>query len=146
MRPLGSTSSRASRLIGWTLGAVALVALLGYLVVHGAMIYLFEVSIPNGRRAKATAEQERTRQSAAERQSALTAAAADGALADDEIGQVVRVPRWDVQRADAAWVVRVEFPGVQPLCFSYEILLPLGPNTRVTTTELPTCPDIRPRS
>ncbi len=143
MSPTGAkSSSRAIRLIGWTLGTVGLLALLGYLAVAGSLLWLFGVSLPAGQRAKAEAERQMAQEAAAEAQNELAAAAADGSLPDEEIRKVVGTPRWDVERTDAVWRLRVLFPAMDPVCYSYEITLPLGTEARVTSSELPTCSDI----
>jgi hypothetical protein len=137
-------SGRALRLIGWTLGSVVAAAALVLLLLAGLATWYFQVAAPNHRREISEAEQQMSREAAASAQTALTAAASDGRLTDDEISTAIGGPQWDVRRADASWLVRAKFEGTDPVCFSYDITLPLGPETRVTSTELPNCPAITP--
>ena len=137
-------ATRTGRALGWTAGSVVAVAVLGLLVVAAATIWYFGVSAPNRQWAIAQAEQDMAREAAAEAQTALARAAADGRLTDDEISTAVGGPAWDIRRAEAGWALRANFQGSDPLCFSFEITMPLGPDTRVTGAELPACPEITP--
>ncbi|MET0955467.1 MAG: hypothetical protein ABWY68_05910 [Cryobacterium sp.] len=130
--------------LGWALGSVVAVAVLGFLVVAGLLAWHFGVTAPNGQERIAQDEREMARDAAASAQFALGSAAADGTLTDDEIAQAVGSRVWDVQRADSDWVIRANFQGTDPLCFSFDIGLPLGPDTKATRTELPSCPKITP--
>lgn len=133
-----------SRLIGWVLGTVVAVSVLGLLVAAGVMAWMYEVTLPEHRREKTEAERAMSRTAGAAAQVALSEAAKNGGLTDDEIAKAVGGPMWDVQRSPSRWLVRAEYPGTDPICFSYEVTLPLGPGTRVTSTELPSCPTITP--
>jgi len=145
VKPTGSRPlSRASRLIGGTLGAVAACAILGLLLAGGVMVWYFEVSLPEQITVRAEEEREMARTAAATAPVSLTEAAKDGRLTDDEIAKAVGGPVWDVQRSASHWLLRAKYFATDPICFSYELTLPLGPGTRVTTTELPSCPTITP--
>lgn len=137
-------SSRAFRLVGGTLGAVASFAILGLLLAGSAMVWYFEVSLPEQIRVRAEAERKIAHTAAAAAPAALTEAARDGRLTDDEIAKAVGGPVWDVQRSESRWLLRARFEGTDPICYSYELTLPLGPGNQVTSTELPSCPTIRP--
>jgi hypothetical protein len=53
---------------------------------------------------------------------------------------------WTIERSADRWAVTTSYPaGSNDVCFRFDIALPLGPNTRVTHTELPDCPLIRPQ-
>ena len=135
-----STGSRAGRLVG---GAVAGVLGLGVLAVFclaGLALWTFGVTLPDHRDETIANEKAFGRQWAAELEPRLTAAAADGKLPDAELDKAVG-GLWLIHRTASDWRVEVEFPGTEPLCFRYDIPLPLGPGTRVTRTELPTCPN-----
>lgn len=145
MEPTGSRpSSRASRLIGWTLGAVATVSVLGFLVAAGVVAWIYEVALPRRSEDKTAAEQQMARENAVAARVSLTEAVKDGRLTDEEIAEAVGGPVWEVQRSESHWLLRARFDSTDPICFSYELTLPLGPGTRVTSTELPSCPAITP--
>jgi hypothetical protein len=145
VKPTGSRpSSQTSRLIGWTLGAVVAVSVLGFLVAAGVVIWIFEVALPRNAEERAEAERELARAAGAAGQVSLSEAVRDGRLTDDEIAKAVGGPMWDVQRSASSWLLRAEYPGTDPICYSYEVRLPLGPDSRVTSTELPECPTITP--
>ncbi|HWS32079.1 MAG TPA: hypothetical protein VN408_04970, partial [Actinoplanes sp.] len=97
-------------------------------------------ALPDSWRETVEREQARSRQMAATTQQKLTTGAADGSLTDEEIREAVGGPGWEMQRTDPVWLLRARFDGTEPICFSFEITTPLGPATRVTATELPTCP------
>ncbi|BCJ48485.1 hypothetical protein GCM10010168_75890 [Actinoplanes ianthinogenes] len=136
---------RLLRLGGWALGAVAALAVLGVLLFAGGVVWLFAVALPAHARKTAEVERDMARTRGIEAQAALTRAAADGSLTDDEIHDAVGGPVWDVRRMPDRWTVRTELDGGEaPVCFSYDITRPFGPGTSVTATELPTCPPITP--
>lgn len=126
-------------LIGMLLAAVAV--MLAFVAIFS---WYTNVSWPDHRRQIAEAERDMARDAAAKAEGAMASAAADGRLTDDEIETAVGGPVWDVRRADLSWVIRANFHGTDPLCFSFDITLPLGPDTRVARTELPECPAITP--
>jgi hypothetical protein len=77
-------------------------------------------------------------------QDRLKSAAADGKLADREITNVVG-SMWTIERSADRWVVTTRYPaGSKDVCFRFDVPLPLGPDTRVTHTELPACPLVGP--
>ncbi|WP_344317299.1 hypothetical protein, partial [Actinoplanes couchii] len=67
-------------------------------------------------------------------------------LTDEEISEAAAGTAWDLQRTDPVWVLRTDFGSSGPNCFSFDITTPLGPATRVTTTEFSTCPLVKPRT
>lgn len=137
-------SGRAFRLVGGTLGSVVAAAVLSLLAVSTVVVWYFEVSAPNRQREISEAEHEIARKAAARAQGVLVSAAADGSLTDEDIREAIGGPQWDIRRDEMTWLVRAKFEGTEPVCFSFEIALPAGPETRVTGTELPECPAITP--
>jgi hypothetical protein len=135
-----STRSRAVRLIGGALAGVLGLGVLALFCVAGLAWWMFAVTLPNHQDDAIDNGNALSRQRAAALEPRLTAAAADGKLSDAELDQVVR-RRWLIRRTAAEWQVVVRFQSNENLCFRYDMTLPLGPGTRVTWTELPTCPD-----
>lgn len=112
-------------------------------MVTAVLAWVFGVSLPARQDRLADQESAMARERAAAADVALRSAAADGELTDDEIGTAVGGSVWDISRTDATWVIRAVFDATDPLCVSFDVTLPLGPDTRVTRTQLPTCPVIR---
>jgi hypothetical protein len=81
---------------------------------------------------------------AAQDQGRLASAATDGKLTDSEITEVFG-RTWTIGRSADRWAVTTRFlAGSRDVCVRFDVALPLGPATRVTHSELPACPLIRP--
>lgn len=137
------TGLRAFRLIGGSLAALAFLAILAFLLVAGTVAWMFGIALPRHQQ-KIDDQSEVTARGLAERsQAKLTSAASDGTLTDSEITKAVGI-MWTIERSADQWAVTTLYPGSKDICFRFDVALPLGPNTRVTHTELPACPLIRP--
>lgn len=134
--------SRAASLIGWSLAALVILALLAYLVVAVLVLRVF------GRPAAGhdeTVEWQRddNRRWASQAQERLVTAAADGTLTDAELATALG-KKWTVDRSsDQRLTVVAEYTGTDDgrLCYTYAFTLPLGPESRVTRTESDKCPE-----
>jgi len=138
------TGSRAFRLFGGSLAALAGLGVLVFLLVAGTVAWMFGVALPRHQHKIDDQSLAAARAFADRSQQRLTSAAADGKLADSEITKVVGM-MWTIERSADRWAVTTRYPaGSRDVCFRFDVPLPLGPATRVTHAELPACPLIGP--
>jgi hypothetical protein len=147
-RPRLQRGSRGLRLVGWALGAVLGLALLGI----GAVIWFFGVAWPHsGDRARRSAD-DQTREVAATIARQLQERSVDGQLTRAEITDVVgHQPAGLVSVAldgnPLAVVAKVHGLASGPIgpvsatqCYQFTIATPVGPASQVDTVPLAACP------
>jgi hypothetical protein len=138
------SGSRAFRLIGGSVAALAGLAALVFLLVAGTVAWMFGVALPHHQHKIDDQSLASARNLADQDQGNLASAATDGKLADSEITKVFG-SFWTIERSADRWVVTTRYlAGSRDVCFRFDVALPLGPGTGVTHSELPACPVIRP--
>ena len=138
------SGSRAGRLIGGSVAALAGLAVLAFLLVAGTVAWIFGVALPRHQHKIDDQSLADARSLADHNQSSLASAAADGKLTDTEITGVFG-RMWTIERSADRWAVTTRSTaGSNDVCFRFDVALPLGPATRVTHSQLPDCPLIGP--
>lgn len=131
--------SRVVRLVGGAVAVLAGLAILAFLLVAGTVVWIFGVALPRHQHTINDQSVAYARGLADRSQERLTSAATDGSLTDTEISEAVG-RMWTIERSAGRWAVTTRFPTAgNDLCFRFDVALPLGPDTRVTHAELPTC-------
>ena len=139
--------SRAASWFGWSLATVVAVAIVGFLVAAGLVIWLYGVALPAHHDRTVDWQLADNRRWAAQAQQRLVAAAADGTLSDEELDAALG-RKWIADRSsDQRLTLVAEHTGTDEgrLCYTYVLPLPLGPQVQVTRTESTRCPVIPAR-